>query len=167
MACRGSHVAITAEQRKELEALPNAEDRYFYVEELSDVVGEGFWQDLDKAWDAIHRCLTKAPPNSEFLDSHAGEYPLKLCILGGKELGDDTDYIVHLIEPDELADVAAALQGITEGQFAELYWKHCKDAWPEYGETDLGYSWSYFEAMRDFFARVAPAGRAVVFSADQ
>src|SRR5882724_5552172 len=62
MSCLGSLVAITAEQRAELEALPNGEDRYFYVDDLKEGAGEEFWQYLDKAWDALHRCWPRVRP---------------------------------------------------------------------------------------------------------
>jgi len=167
MACRGGLVAITAEQRAQLEAIPNGDDRYFYIDSLLEEAGEEFNQELDKSWDALHRCLARGTPGSQKLDTEWGTYPLNLAILGGKDLSDDPGYLVFLIEPGQIGDLTAALQGISEERFAELYWKHCEGAWPEYGEEDLEYNLEYFEAMRDFFARVAPTGRAVVFTADQ
>ena len=65
-----------------------------------------------------------------------------------------------MIEPEQLGDLAAALNGISEEQFTDLYWTHCKDAWPEYGEEDLEYCREYFHAMRDFYSRIAPTGRS-------
>jgi hypothetical protein len=47
------------------------------------------------------------------------------------------------------------------------YFKHCKGAWPEYGEEDFEYTWGWFQDMRGFFERVAGGGRAVIFTADQ
>ena len=167
MSCLGSLVALTAEQRAKLEALPNGEERYFYVDSVKEEAGEEFWQYLDKSWDALHRCLAQGTPGSEQLDTEWGTYPLNLAIIGGKEMSDDDNYIVSLIEPEQLPDIAAALKDITEEQFAALYWRHCEGAFPEYGEEDLEFSMEYFEEMRDFFARVAPTGRAVVFTADQ
>jgi hypothetical protein len=166
MSCLGSLVAITAEQRAALEALPSGEDRYFYVDDLKEEAGEAFWQYLDKAWDALHRCLAQGTPGSEQLDTEWETYPLNLAIIGGKDLS-EPDYLVFLIEPGQIRDLTAALQGISEERFSELYWTHCKGALPEYGEDDLDFILGYFEEMRDFFARVAPTGRAVVFAADQ
>ena len=167
MSCLGSHVAITAEQRARLEALPHGEDRYFFIDALREEVDEALQQDLDISWDAIHRCLAQGLPDSEKLDTEWGTYPLNHVILGGKDLSDDRNYLIFLVEPDQVRDLTAALQGITEERFAELYWTHCKGAWPEYGEEDLEFNWDYFQAMRDFFARAMPTGRAVVFTADQ
>src|SRR5689334_22850974 len=69
MSCLGLLVALTAEQRAELEALPDGEDRYFYVDDLMETNGEEFFQELDKSWDALHRCLAKGTPGSEKLDT--------------------------------------------------------------------------------------------------
>ena len=123
--------------------------------------------------------LAPSPPSANFLprgpiltgskklDTEWGAYPLNLAIIGGKWLSDDPGFIVTMVEPEQLGDLAAALIGISEEQFTDLYRTHCKDAWPEYGEEDLEYNREYFHAMREFYARVAPTGRSVVFSADQ
>jgi hypothetical protein len=167
MSCLGLLVALTAEQRAQLEALPDGEDRYFYVDSLMETSGEESYQELDKSWDALHRCLAKGTPGSKKLDTEWGAYPLNLAIIGGKWLSDDPGFIITMVEPEQLGDLAAALIGISEEQFTDLYRTHCKDAWPEYGEEDLEYNREYFHAMREFYARVAPTGRSVVFSADQ
>ena len=167
MSCLSLLVALTPEQRTELEALPDGEDRYFYVDSLMETNDKEFWQELDKSWDALHRCLVKGTPGSEKLDTEWGTYPLNLAIIGGKEMSNDPRFLVMIVEPEQLGDLATALKGISDEQFADLYWTHCKDAWPEYGEEDLEYNLEYFHAMRDFYSRVAPTGRSVVFSADQ
>jgi hypothetical protein len=166
MSCLGSHTVLTAEQRAQLEALPTGEDRYFYVMELHEELDDAFHQPTEKAWDAIHRCVTQLPPG-EMLDSEAGSYPLNLTILGGRTLSDDPNFIVQLIEPHQLQDLAQALAGISNERFAELYWQHCRDYALEFGADDLSYCLDYFEQLRDFMGRIAPMGRSVVFTADQ
>lgn len=64
-------------------------------------------------------------------------------------------------------DIAKALVPIDEAWMNEKYRVHCRGAWPEYGEDDMEYTWEYFQAMRDFFVRMAGNGRAVIFNADQ
>jgi hypothetical protein len=64
-------------------------------------------------------------------------------------------------------DLAAALKPIDKEWFSQKYWVHCKDAYPEYGEDDLGYTWAYFEELRDFIARMAGNGRSIIFTVDQ
>lgn len=167
MACRGMHSAITAEQRAHLEALPDGEERYFYLNDIYEELGDDYQQHMDKSWDAIHRCLTQSPPGEALLDTAAGSYPLKLAIIGGKELSQDPSYLLYLIEPNDVPVLAQAMAGISPERFAELYRHHCRGYAPEFGDEDLEYSFAYFEELRDFLARIAPTGRAVVFSADQ
>jgi hypothetical protein len=165
----GVHFAITPEQRAALLAKGSDRERVDYVKEEIEENWEEEWaQETDQAWDAIHRILTEHRPNVEDYDEDAGAYPLKLCIMGARNLQDDQDpYFLRLIEPDEVADVAKALEPIDEAWFTERYWKHCEGAFPEYGEDDLAYNWAWFPPLRDFFRRVAGTGRAVIFTADR
>jgi uncharacterized protein DUF1877 len=181
MVARGVHYALTNDQYEGLRAQPDDFSRIEYLTiEIGEPAVEAFLQDTDKAWDAIHRCLGDFPPDTPWfypvdpeygayaLPEDFGSYPLKLCILGGRKLMDDESlYFMRLIESHEVADVAEALKSVTEHWFAQKYWAQCKGAWPEYGEEDLGYAWSWFEPLRDFFIRMAPTGRPIVFTADQ
>ena len=89
-------------------------------------------------------------------------------MLGGKKILDDEgNYIIRLIAPNEVVDIAAALEPIDKKEMRERYFKHCKGAWPEYGEEDSEYIWEYFNEVRDFFKRMAGNGRTVIFTADQ
>ena len=181
MGCLGLHIALTNEQRVKLLEQDNDDDRIDYV--VGDI--EGAWDEkhlvqTDKAWDAIHRCLSDFPPNTpEFypqpgvdrayaLPEDYGTYPLKVCVLGGKKLMDDESrHFLRLIEPNEVIDAAAALEKIDEAWLAGKYWTHCEGAWPEYGEEDVEYTWAYFQDMRDFFRAMSGNGRAVLFTAPQ
>lgn len=49
----------------------------------------------------------------------------------------------------------------------ERYFRHCKGAWPEYGEEDFEFMWGWFQPLRDYFTRMAGTGRSVIFTADQ
>lgn len=164
----GSHIAISDGQRKQLESLASDEDRIEFVNELMEEWNDDLMCGTDKAWDAIHRCLTESPPNTENMSAEYGTYPLRLCIMGGKKLTTpNTTHFLYLIEPHEVDDIAKALAPIDEASMKEKYRIHCRGAWPEYGEDDMEYTWEYFQAMRDFFVRVAGTGRAVIFNADQ
>ncbi len=184
MSALGVHFALTKEQYDHLLALPDDAARLNYVkEDIEDAWDTEFLQVTDHAWDAIHRCLSDWPPNTPYfyplpgvdpapgvyaLPEDHGTYPLKLCILGGRKLHDDeSTYFIRLIEPNEVADLAAALKPIEKAWMREKYFTHCEGAWPEYGEEDFEYTWEYFELVRDFFQRIAPTGRAVIFTADQ
>jgi hypothetical protein len=111
----------------------------------------------------MHRCLTDGR-----LEYGNGSYPLSHAVLGPRQLHDGDDYIVSVVLPNEVRDVAAALQGITEDDFRSRYFEHVpKDYAPEYGDTDLGYTWEWFLAVRDLYANAAHDGRAVLFTVDQ
>jgi len=181
MTARGVHFAITEEQRKGLESQATDEDRINYVKEvIEDAWDEEFLQESDKAWDPIHRCLGDFPPDTPWfypvdpksgayaLPEDHGTYPLKLCVLGGKRLQtDEHDYFIRLIEPHEVLDIVPAMRVIDKAWIREKYFAHCRGAWPEYGEEDVEYTWEYFQLLRDFFARMAGNGRAIIFTADQ
>jgi len=169
VACLGIHFALTDAQRTKLLALRSDEERIDYVkEDIEEGWDKEYACETDKAWDAIHRCLTEHPPQIEELKRDVGTYPLKLCVAGGRKLLDDEyDYIIRLIEPSEVADLAAALQPIDKDWLSARYWKHCEGAWPEYSEEDMEYTWEYFVYLRDFLTRIAPTGRSVIFSVDQ
>ncbi|MFB9183471.1 YfbM family protein [Dactylosporangium sucinum] len=158
------HFAITAEQERALLAAADDVDDDA-VSGLLDEIEEAGWDgdalkvDTDKAWDAIHRCLTDGG-----LDSDAGEYPLSHAILGGRDMHEDF-YVVY-VTADEARDVAAALQEIDHGWFRQRF-----DAIddPEYrgalDEADFEYTWANFDDVRRFYTNAAAAGRAVLFTA--
>ena len=178
---RGVHFAITEEQRKKLESQDSDEARINYVQEgIEEEWDEEHLVQTDKAWDAIHRCLSDFPPDTPWfypmdpedgayaLPEDHGEYPLKLCVLGGNRIMDDeSQYFIRLIPPEAVPDIAAALAPIDEKAMREKYFAHCKGAWPDYGEEDAEYTWAYFTELRDFFARMAGNGRAIIFTASQ
>jgi hypothetical protein len=89
MACRGVHFAIADDDLNRLRGA--ASDRA--VMEIVDEVEERWEEDegmiceTDKAWDAIHRCLTDGS-----LGFSSGEEPLRLCILGGEQLYQGDEY---------------------------------------------------------------------------
>ncbi len=169
MSCLGVHIALAEEQRNRLESLESDELRIDYIiEELYEDWDEEHFFETEKAWDAIHRCLTGQKPNTKESDPNAGTYPLKLCILGGRQiLNDETNWIFRLIENKEVRDVAAALAPLDEVWLSERYWKHCEGAWPEYGEEDHEYTCVYFLALKEYFERMAMTDRSILFSADQ
>ncbi len=188
MGARGVHFAITKDQSDHLLGLADDDTRIAYIQEdieenLPPDDGESSdpsHADTDSAWDAIHRCLGDFPPHTPYfyeVPSEAGAwerpedhgiYPLKLCVLGGRRvLDDESRYIIRLIEPNDVADLAEALKPITKDWMRDKYFRHCKGAWPMYGEEDFEYTWEWFENLRAFFIRVAPTGRSVIFTVDQ
>lgn len=181
MACIGVHIALKDEHLENLLKCKSDDERIEYlINDVKEAWDDDFFFESDKAWDAIHRCLSDFPPDTpEFYPqegvtrAHAlpedhGAYPLKVCVLGGKKLMDDeSNYFMRLIAPEQVVDAARALEKIDEEWLTEKYWTHCRGAWPEYGEEDLEYTWCYFEDMRRYFHKMAGNGRPVLFTASQ
>jgi hypothetical protein len=181
MSCLGVHFAITPEEAAKLEKLDNDDERIDFIgEEIEQSWVEEFVVESDKAWDGIHRCLGEFPPDTPWFypvnpesGAHArvedyGSEPLRLAVLGGKKIMDDeSQYFIRLVRPEQVADIAAAMKALDREQMHERYFRHCKGAWPEYGEEDFGYIWDYFKEIRDFYGRMVGNGRYVVSTADQ
>src|SRR5438105_1826129 len=81
MSARGVHFAVTSAQAKRLLAAKSDRKLMELVEEIEEAWEEPFVVETDKAWDAIHRCLTDGS-----LLYVSGEYPLNRCICGGCQL---------------------------------------------------------------------------------
>ncbi|GIE77043.1 hypothetical protein Aph02nite_29930 [Actinoplanes philippinensis] len=156
----GVHFAITAEQEKLLLDADGDDDA------VSEILGdlEEEWPDddlkvdTDKAWDAIHRCLTDGT-----LDPDAGDPPLSLAVAGGRHLHDEM-YVVH-VTAAEVREVAAALLDIDEAWLRERFGDFGDDYDGAADEQDFQYTWSNLADLRDFYQRAAAAGRAVIFTA--
>ena len=132
-----------------------------FVQDVEEQWDQDWLQECDKAWDAIHRCLTDG--KLEY-----GESPMHKCILGKRSVHEGDEYIISFLEPPEVKEVAAAIKSI------DLTWMRKKyDAItdPDYevakSEDDFEYTWAYFEELRDFFQKVAAAERSMLFSVDQ
>ena len=123
---------------------------------------EAWLQQTDKAWDAIHRCLTYGRLG---FDAHS---PAHRCILGGRQMCSRDDQIVSYVTREEVAEIAAAIAPVDEDTLRSRYFRISE---ADYGvlvtEEDFGYTWEWFDQLKDFYARAAAAGRPVVFSVDQ
>ena len=116
---------------------------------------------LDKAWDAIHRCLTDGE-----LDFANGTFPLNRCILGGRPLtSDESEEIAVLTAAAEVPAVSEALDAVTEEWFRTAYGSLDPADYLEHSPEDLDYTWDGFEAARRLWRHAATTGRAVLFSA--
>jgi hypothetical protein len=163
MACLGVFFSVTAEQAAALCKANGDEELMDLVESIEEAWDKDHLAQCDKAWDAMHRCLTDGR-----LEYGNGSYPLSHAVLGPRQLHEGDDYIVSVVLPHEVREVAAALQGITEDDFRRRYFELVpKNYAPEYGDTDLEYTWEWFLAVRDLYANAAHSGRAVLFTVDQ
>ena len=107
MAARGVHFALTDVEVRELESRDADEARLEHVqEEIEEQFFESRQGDLaetDKAWDAIHRCLTDGTLGG------ASTSPLEIVVLGGESLYSGDDYVMTLKRADEVRAVVPHL----------------------------------------------------------
>jgi hypothetical protein len=166
MACRGMLYAITPAEAQVIRGAVGDDDA------LSGSVhclysgrreSEGFQSPLDKAWYAMHLCLTDG--DGSFGNAVA---PREMCIMGRPNLHEGDGYIICLVPAKIVPDVAIALAEISEGwmsaQYDRLVPQEFDAAWHA---TDRDYTWSYFKSARELYRRAAAAGRAVLFVVDQ
>jgi Domain of unknown function (DUF1877) len=163
VACRGVFFAITEEQQAQLLAVEDDESLMAMIETIEEAWDADHLAECDKSWDAMHRALTDGR-----LDNGNGEYPFSHCVLGPRQLHQGDDYIVSLVEPGEVRDVALALEGVTEEWFLDRYRTVVpKDYALEYGDTDMRYTWDWFEGVRELYRKAAAEQMAVLFTVDQ
>jgi hypothetical protein len=157
----GVHFAISADQERSLLAVDGDDDA---VEELLEDIEESWTDDrlkidTDKAWDAIHRCLTDGT-----LDPDGGDYPLSYAVLGGRHLHSGY-YVVH-VDAAQVRELAEALKHVDRtwlrGRFDAI---DDSDHGGAHDDRDFDYTWDNYEDLRSFFDRAAAAGRAVIFTA--
>lgn len=135
----------------------------FIQEEIEHRWDEQWLVEMDKAWDAIHRCLSDGT-----LDRNGGSVSLRLAILGGRQLYRGSDYIIALVTPDEVREVARVIAAIDEAWFREKYEALNEDdyGYPKSSE-DFEHTWDYFQSLPPFFERAGDAERYVIFTVDQ
>ena len=167
MACRAVLYALTntnAEQLLNIQGDKALEE--FVIEDIGENWDEEWLCDLDKSWDGIHRTLTDGE-----LEWDNGEYPLNHAIMGGRQLYEGDDYIFTFVSPAQVADVAKAVNSVSDDEFRERYFKINRENYgfvPEQvSEKDYEYIAGWFEELKPFYAKAAAAGRAVLFTVDQ
>jgi hypothetical protein len=159
MAARGVHFSLSEDEAQELLGFETECDR---VEHLHEVIEEEYFEnqperkaESDKAWDAMQRVFED-------------DYPLSHLVLGGESICSDRDHVMILKTPQQVRDVAAALPAVTEAAFRARYFKIDPAGYDgEVGEQDFGYTWEWFQEVREFWLRAAEEGRYVLFTADQ
>lgn len=160
MSARGVFFSLDKAQAKRLLKAEDDDEVMEQVEALEEAWEEEHLAECDKAWDALHRCLSDGT-----LDFEGGEYPLNRCVLGGRQLIGEEDYIAAFVTVEEVRDVAKALEPLTEAWLRERYEKQVpKDYSPNYGDEDFEYTWENFQDVRRFYAKAAREGRAVLFT---
>ena len=159
----GVHFALSTQDEARLLAAAGDDDAVIgIVEQIEEVSFPGPHCDSDKAWDALHRCLTDGK-----LEYANGSYPLRAAILGGRQLVEDAEYTVSYVSADQVRDVAEALSVIEEDWLRRRYdTLGDTDYAGPMDEDDFEYTWDALEDIREFFAVAAEAGQAVIFTVD-
>lgn len=163
MACRGVYFALTDPEAERLLTARGDEAVIQVIQEDIEARWDRDWLlEVDKAWDAIHRCLTDGTLRCE-----SGTV-LEKCVLGGRQLHSGADYIVSFLTPDEVMAAAEATREITKDWFTGRYYGLDATGYDgPIGEVDFEYTWENFDELRRFLDSAREAGRPVVFTVDQ
>lgn len=162
MANRGVHFALTETQSEAILAAKDDNELLSVIEAIENEWNEEYLAQSDKAWDAIHRCLTDG-----YLLYENGTYPLNLCICGGQQLYRGEDYTISFVSKEQVKDVAAALNDITKIWFRERYFTIPKDDYDgELYENDFKYTWEWFQEVKRLYCKASIENRSVIFTVD-
>jgi hypothetical protein len=157
--------ALSSSQLEHLLALTSDKERLGYIQDgIEADWDEGHLLQTDKAWDAIHRCLTDGT-----LTIAPSAAPLGKLVLGGRQLYSDTQsYIVNLIESSELPEISAGLEVVTIDWLKARYEQLRSTDYPQesISEEDWQYTWDWFSGIPDFIGRARHEGRSVIFTVD-
>jgi len=161
----GVHFALSSADATRVRACSDPDD---LVEVITEEIEETYLEDkqwsfeTDKAWDAIHRCLTDGQ-----LLYESGPFPQAYAVLGGQALDAGDDYTACLVEPAQVRELVPALAQVTKEWMTERYETlGSTDYAGPIGAEDFNYTWDNFEGLRAFFEKAAGAGRAVLFTTD-
>jgi hypothetical protein len=118
--------------------------------------------EMDKAWEPIHRCLTGDYAPAHELDFEAGDYPLKLCVLGGDQLLEEGYRTAAVITAEHVPAVASALAAVSKDWFRERFFALPDNQFHEINEEMFEWTWAHFEDLPPFFAEAAAKRCAVI-----
>ncbi|WP_431263517.1 YfbM family protein [Roseateles chitinivorans] len=119
--------------------------------------------DIDKAWHGLHHLLGLVTGDEEA--------PAARAILGGTEIGEDDGYgPPRYFDPEEVREIAAALDEITEEQLSAVFDParmtaegiYPESIWADEGQEALDYLLGYYPEMVDFYRRAAERGDGVL-----
>jgi hypothetical protein len=116
--------------------------------------------DMDKAWEPIHRCLTgdRCPD----LSFRCGPLPLKLAVLGGRQIFRHGYRTASLVDADKVPRVAKALAKIDRAWMYERFFNLPDTQFHEINDEMFDWMWEHFEKLPPFFNQVASDGNAVI-----
>jgi len=169
MGCLGVLFSLSEKEVKKLKSFKSDKDRLEYLqEEIEKIYFNKFPErvaELDKSWDGLHRSLTDGK-----YDWNNGKYPLNHVILGGELLYKEDDYIMSLKTPEEVVEIAQAVETVTEEDLKNGYNQILPDD-NDYAEflsdEDFKYTWQWFNSSKEFWRKASLEKRYVLFTADQ
>ncbi|WP_405737478.1 YfbM family protein [Streptomyces sp. NBC_01537] len=163
MAGRAVLFALETQDAQRLLAAGDDDELTEIVEDVEERWDDTWLTELDKSWDALHRCLTDGT-----LTFEGGTFPLSHAILGGLPLHEGDDYIVCYTTPEEVREIAEALAPLDEHWLRERF---TTLAFPDYqgiaNEEDIAYTQAFLPGLKDFYHQAAQAGRAAIFTVGQ
>jgi hypothetical protein len=163
MACRGVFFALTSTQEAALRATKDDDEVRAFVQGVESGWDKPWLCETDKAWDAMHRCLGDGT-----LACGRRASALDVAVLGGGHHHEGDEYIVAHVLADEVVEVAAAVEAVTEAWMRERYNQIDPSSYQgQLSDDDFEYTWYWFQEVRDFYRRAAAAHRAVIFTVDQ
>lgn len=164
MSCRGVHFALTGDQYMEVCNCQSDDELIELIQEnIEEAWDEEWLRETDKAWDAIHRCLTDGK-----LEWDNGSFPLNAVIIGGKQFHEGNDYIISLVTPEQVQSIAVALKNIDKAALRQGYERIKQEHYDgEIGKEDFEYTWEWFKDLPSLYEKAAQDGRAILFSVDQ
>jgi hypothetical protein len=161
----GVHFALSSDDLHKVLSINDPEElAEFISEDLEErYLEENIWSyQSDKAWDAIHRCLT----DGELLYA-SGPFPLAYAVLGGRPLDAGDDYTACLVTAAQVRQASGALRKVTKAWMRRRYDTLGETGYDgPIGDEDFEYTWENFKGLRAFFPRAVPAGRAILFTTD-
>ncbi|MFD4508939.1 DUF1877 family protein [Streptomyces sp. NPDC058457] len=135
--------ALTAQDAERILACPGDDDVIALVEEVEDRWDMDHLFELDKSWDALHRCFTDGD-----LAFENGEYPLSHVILGGVPLHEGDDYIVCYVASDQVREVAAALEPLDNQWLSNRFAMLTLDAYQGTGDAEeIAYTQAFLPGL--------------------
>lgn len=162
MACRGVHFAMTGDEAARFVALVPGDGAALMalVADIENAWDEDWLVETDKAWAAIHRCLTDGK-------LEWGPTVAHLAVLGPEDCYPGDSYIVNFVDAAGVKQVAALLPSIERAAFRAKYDAIDAAEYVHKSDEDFAYTWDNFEDLRALFVKAAKAGRAVLFTVDQ
>lgn len=156
--------ALDSSQDAALVATRDDDEVLEFVDALEAAWDWDWLCEVDKAWDALHRCLGDGTLEL----GRSGGDPLARALLGGAHHYEGEEYVVAHVRAKQVTAVAAALDGLDQAWLRERYDAIDPDDYDGVlDDGDFEYTWTYLQDVRSFYRRAADGGRSVIFTVDQ